>query len=191
MKKFLLAACAAIVLPGIANAAPFPSLADIPNANETFAFSGGSYDINLSGTIAKQCIAVSFLGAADNAPGTGENGFGDARANPIDMSSSSAQTVAGLTAACNYSGSNALVTVSSSQNFALTSGSESVDYTLDINNNSFTNENFDRAAGTYTFNFVPPAPNDTQTSALKMTLNGTGSVAGTYTDTLTVSIDVQ
>jgi spore coat protein U-like protein len=158
MKKLILAAVASM-------AVATPAVAAGPT----------SVEIPISGTLAKRCSISAYLNGPFNA---------------LDMESTAAQGSESLTGNCNYGGS-ATVTFSSANAGSMVSGANSVPYKLRVTGTgtpadwSSTGKSL---ATPQQITGFPAVANANQTRGLAIILDNIATVAGTYADTITASI---
>lgn len=163
MKKLLLAAIATafVATPALAQTA----------ANPITAGPGSSIDVALSGTLAKRCTVSSFL----NGP------FSE-----LNLESLATQGSESLSSNCNYPGF-ATLTVASLNGGKLKSGNNEVPYTFSLSGGFATDANL--SSNLIISNFHNPANvNSDFTRSMSVKLGAKATVAGTYTDLLTISI---
>lgn len=161
MKKILFAAAAATV------AFASPALAQTA-ANPITVGPATSIDIPLSGTVAKACTVSAYL----NGP------FSE-----LNMTSTASQGSESLSVGCNYAGS-ASVTFNSANLGAMKSGANSVPYTFSVSN--YLSDVSLASPQTVSWNVVSPP--GVQTKSMSVKLTNAATVAGTYTDTITIAV---
>jgi len=163
MKKIILAAVAASTMfaaPAFAQSNPTSA----PN---------GSIEIPLSGTLAKRCIVSAFL-----------NGPFDA----LNLESTAVQGAESLSSSCNYAGQST-VTFSSANNGALKSGDIAIPYKFYLSGSPLSGGVSLSSPQVWSaFPSGGTAPNTTGTRSMSVQLDSIATVAGTYTDTITVAV---
>ncbi|MBW4936622.1 spore coat protein U domain-containing protein [Marinobacter sp. F4206] len=129
-----------------------------------------SVEVPLSGTLPKECNISAYLnGPFDN----------------LDMASLSSQGAESVTVNCNYGGS-ASVTFSSANAGQMVSGTNQVPYKLIVSGSPYSSGV--SLATDQTWNGWPAVANAGQTRSLSVQLDSIATVAGAYSDTVTVSV---
>lgn len=129
-----------------------------------------SVEIPLKGTLAKRCTISAFL-----------NGPFDV----LNLESTGVQGNESLTTNCNYGGSNFITLVSANKG-KLVSGTNSVDYKFGLPSAGIA---LTSLATDQTFEYGKGAPaNSNFTRSMQVQLDAIATVAGTYTDTVTISV---
>ena len=131
-----------------------------------------SVDIPLTGELAKSCDISAFL-----------NGPFDA----IDMTTTDSQGAESLSVNCNYGGS-ASVTFESDNAGKMVSGSNEVPYKFILTGSGSPFENGVSLATAQTWNGFPAVANTDQTRGMSIQLDSAATVAGTYEDTITATV---
>jgi len=185
-KKFATAgALAALMIGGSAMAAPFASFDDFETSNPGNIFGDGpgassSLNFDIIGKVEKACHVRAFL---------------DGPFDDIDLSAGAVGVTQGAESVafiCNYAG-GAMVTYSSLNAGVLENqddNSFTVDYTMSGTGGSglaFADEELDTDV---VLKFVSPGILDDQGSGLSIKTKEAGTAAGTYSDTITVTIEV-
>ena len=188
MKKFLIGAAIIAISATSAQAQPFDSLADFraSKTNDVVSAAGDSdIDFDITGFIAQECALSAF----------GVEGSTQDRLGNIDLSTRGIGDLLGagnasIDAICNFGG-GATITISSTNNGEMVNpAGGSIGYTLAVTGGSGW-ANFDGAdlsGGPVSNTVVLPAPNTVQTGGFNVRLTEVATVAGTYTDTITVAI---
>jgi spore coat protein U-like protein len=141
----------------------------------TPAFAQTSVNIPLQGSLAKRCTISAYL---------------DGPFNALNMEVLTAQGAESITGNCNYGGS-ATVTFSSANAGKMVSGANSVPYKLRVTGTgtpadwSSTGKSL---AEPQQITGFPAVANANQTRGLSIILDQIATVAGTYADTITASI---
>ncbi|MBW8296717.1 spore coat protein U domain-containing protein [Sphingopyxis sp.] len=162
MKKMFLAVAA------VAVAAAVPATAQ--TGTTVTGTANGSIDVPLSGTLAKKCILSSFL-----------NGPFDA----LNLETTAVQGAESLSLNCNYGGT-ASVTFSSANGGAMKSGANSLPYNFILSGSPLSSGV--SLATAQTWGGFPAVTNSAQTRSMSVQLTSAATVAGTYTDTVTVAV---
>jgi hypothetical protein len=145
-------------LIGLAAIAATPAMASVSNTGST----------QIGGTLAQSC---SLTPPADK--------------TDLNVTSTSEQTIGNATYSCNFSGTGAGISISTGNGGQLKSGTNTVAYQLKL------------GGGSYFAPTIAPqsaespsitAANSAQTSSLKITLGAAATIAGTYTDTVNLTI---
>lgn len=131
-----------------------------------------SVEVPLSGTLPKECGVSAFV----NGP------FDD-----LDMTTTSSQGAESVTVNCNYGGS-AAVTFASANGGNMVSGSNQVPYKLIVSGSGSPFSSGVSLASSQTWNGWPTVANADQTRSLTVQLDTPATVAGTYSDAITVSV---
>ncbi|WP_205479339.1 hypothetical protein [Sphingomonas arenae] len=163
MKKLLLAAVAAGIFatPAAAQTA----------ANPITAAHSPVISVGLSGTLDKRCTVSAFL----NGP------FSE-----LNLENPGVQGSESLSSKCNYPG-YATLTIKSANGGKLKSGSNELGYTFSLSGGFATDANL--SSDLVITNFHNPANVNTDfTRSMSVKLANVATVAGTYQDTLTISI---
>lgn len=136
------------------------------------AQAGASTQIQLQGTLPKSCEVTAFV-----------NGPFDA----LNMSSTAIQGAESLSPVCNYGGTLSVTFNSANQGVMKTAanGGASVPYSLTVSGGLLNNASL---ATPQTVSNWPAVVNAAQTRSLSVTLGAAATVAGSYTDTITVSV---
>jgi hypothetical protein len=134
------------------------------------AYAGTSVDLPLSGTLAKRCSISAYLNGPFNA---------------LNMESTAVQGAESVTGNCNYGGS-ATVTFTSANSGNLKSGTNQVPYKLIVSGSPFSSGV--SLASPQAITGWPSVANADQTRSVSVSLDNIATVAGTYTDTITASI---
>lgn len=129
-----------------------------------------SIEIPLAGTLAKKCTVAAFL---------------DGPFNALNLESTSVQGAESVSVNCNYGGS-ASVTFTSLNAGALKSGANTLPYKLIVSGSPLSSGV--SLSSPQTWGGWPAATNANQTRSLSVQLDAAATVAGTYTDTVTVSV---
>lgn len=161
MKKLLIIAAAAAVFA-------------TPAAAQSLGGPGStSVSIPLSGTLAKKCSISAFL---------------DGPFNALNLESTSAQGAESVSVNCNYGGA-ASVTFASLNNGNLKSAANDlVPYKLLVSGSANPFSSGVQLTTAQTWTGWPATTNTNQTRSLSVQLSNAATVAGTYTDTITVSV---
>lgn len=136
------------------------------------AQAASSVQIPLTGVLPKACDVSAFL-----------NGPFDA----LDMTSTSVQGSESITARCNYGGtlSVTLSSLNAGKMVNRSHGGAEVPYGVTISGSPLNNASL---ASPQTISNWPAVTNAVQTRSISVTLANAATVAGTYTDTITVSV---
>ena len=136
------------------------------------AQAANSVQIPLQGVLPKSCDVSAYLNGPFNA---------------LDMTSTAVQGAESITANCNYSGT-LMVTLSSVNAGKMktsANGGAEVGYGVTISGSSVTNASL---AAPQVINNWPAVVNANQTRSISVQLAAAATVAGTYTDTITVAV---
>ena len=125
-----------------------------------------------SATSAKACTVSAYL---------------DGPFNALNMQSTAVQGAESTSVNCNYGGS-ASVTFSSANAGAMKSGANAVPYKLIVSGSGSPFSSGVSLASAQTWNGWPATANSNQTRSLSVQLDNAATVAGTYTDTITVAV---
>jgi spore coat protein U-like protein len=131
-----------------------------------------SIEIPLSGTLAKKCNVSAFL---------------DGPFNALNLETTAEQGAESVSVNCNYGGS-ASVTFTSANTGSLKSGADLVPYKLIVSGSGSPFSTGVSLATPQTWNGWPATTNSNQTRSLRVKLDTIATVAGTYTDTVTVAV---
>ncbi|SHF15423.1 Spore Coat Protein U domain-containing protein [Modicisalibacter ilicicola DSM 19980] len=131
-----------------------------------------SVEVPLNGTLAKECAISAYL-----------NGPFDA----LDMKSTEKQGAESVTVNCNYGGS-ASVTFASANAGKMVSDNSEVPYQLIVSGSGSPFANGVSLATAQTWNGWPTVANNDQSRSLSVKLDSAATVAGDYSDNITVSV---
>ena len=151
--------------------AKFASVAVLAMAASA-AYADTSVTVPLAGTLAKTCGITDYL---------------DGPFNNLDMTSTSVQGAESVTVNCNYGGS-ASVTFSSANAGNMAAGSNTVPYKLIVSGSGSPFSTGVSLATDQTWNGWPAVANADQTRSLSVQLDSPATVAGDYSDTITVTV---
>ena len=160
MKKLLLAAVASAFVAG-------PAFAQgVTVGPDT------SINIPLSGTVAKKCSISAYL---------------DGPFNALNMGITTSQGAESVSVNCNYGGS-ASVTFSSANNGVMKNGTDTVGYKVYVSGSANPFSSGVALTSPIVWNGWPASTNSNQTRSLSVALDAPATVAGTYTDTITLAV---